>query len=438
MAVNTELLRLGPLAYSVKRKASPKQWKKIVTDAHTKGYTVDSYLNQSIPNEFKARTKESLKKQATTTLNEAYKPAEKMLDERESRISALASKRKQDNEFYMDWLTRARGQMQTSANAADQALRESAQATYDDALAAHQANIAQAADRLTQQPGNVSSRDELLKQVADQPEFKRHLDLINSQRNQIDSDAGNNARHRAAADANVIAQQAAIQAAQASETWKSLTEVADDKLKVQMEKGAAIADQINRLLGQEIEKAGANRDFAAVLEKLDIQGQTLDLKTLQEQFDQKDALADNDLNAQKLAETKRRNKVLEDIANAQLDLSAENVRLGWYKARKQAYDRKNKGKSGATKYEDTAQGRFDTAYGSLSETLHAEGKSATHVARNPISYENLLVKSGLSRELARRVVRAYVATGAKGGRKGKSPGDYRTYGMNPYDPKPRG
>jgi len=442
--VNPDQFRLGPISQTVKRRAKPAQWKKIVKDAHAKGFTVESYLDQSVPNEYKARTKESLKKQATTTLAGAYAPAEKLLGEREGRINALSAKRKLDNEFYMDWLTKTRSSMQASASASDQALRASAQKIHDDAVAAHQAGIQQAADQLMQQPGNVTNRDELVKSLEISPENVRRLELINNQRTAIEGDAANAGRHRAAQDANVIAQQAAVQAAQASETWKSLTEVADDKLKLQMEKGAGVAEEISRLLNQEIEKAGANRDFDAVSEKLGLQGRELSLKTLVEEDKAQDRDTDNELNALKLEETKRRNKTLEDIANLQLDQSAERIRVSWYTARKNAYNKKNGGKG--VKYEDTAEGRYNTYYAKLAESRipTKDGQSdralsPDDVKKNPVSWERKLVAEGLTQAMARKIVQAFIngrVVKHKDGKKTVRAGAAPAFKVT--DPKPRG
>lgn len=440
--VNPDSFRLGPISQTVKRRASPAQWKKIVKDAHAKGFAVESYLDRSVPNEYKARTKESLKKQATTTLATAYAPAEKLLGERESRINALSAKRKMDNEFYMDWLTKTRSSMQASASASEQALRASAQKIHDDAVAAHQAGIQQAADGLMRQPGNVTSREELVKSLEISPENIRRLELINNQRTTIEADSNNQQRHRAAQDANVIAQQAAVQAAQSAETWKSLTEVADDKLKIQMEKGASVAEEISRLLNQEIDKAGANRDFNAVAQKLGLQGQELNLKTLVEEDKAKDRNTDNALNADKLTETLRRNKALETIENLKLNQSAERIRVSWYTARKSAYEKKNGGKG--VKYEDTAEGRYNTYYAKLAETRVPDGDKdrplrPADVAKNPVSYERKLVAEGLTEAMARKIVKAFVSgavTKFENGKKVTRAGAAPAFKVT--DPKPRG
>jgi len=432
--VNPDAFRLGPISQAVKRKATKKQWKRIVTDAHAKGFAVESYLDRSVPNEYKARTRESLKKQATTTLTEAYKPAEKLLNERETRINALAGKRKQDNEFYLDWLTKSRGNMQVSANAATETLRASAQKIHDDAKAAHEASIQQGADRLMQQPGNVTAREELVKQLEISPDNIRRLELINNQRQQIESNAANTQKHMAAQDANVIAQQAAVQAQQASEAWKALTEAADDKLKIQMEKGSAIADEIQRLLGQEIDKAGANRDFAAVTEKLGIQGETLDLKKIIEASKAADRDADNSRADDALAETQRRNAALEEIANAKLDQGAERIKLGWYSAKKRAYESSRKSKGGkGPKYEDTAEGRYNTYYAKLAGYRFKDGRPLrpSDVSKNPISWQNKLIAEGLTPVMAQRVIKAFIGGRAPGDKAGAPPA------FKVGDPKPR-
>lgn len=429
--INPDQFRLGPISMAVKKRAKPEQWRRIVKDAHAKGYTVESYLDRSVPNEYKSRTQTSLREQAKKTVASAYAPAQKELSDREKRITALQAKRKSDNEFYTDWLTRTRGAMQASSDAATQKMRDSAKAIYDDQITLHKSALQQAADRLTQQPGTVSSRDQLLQSVSDQPDMQRQLGLIANQRADIERSAGNASIRTATAEANVLAQQAAMQAAAASESFKALREVADDKDKLLLQMAGDTAEEVSRLLDKEISKAGANRDFNALTEKLDIQGETLDLKKVIANANILDDEADNARADEELAETKRRNSVLESIASSKLDLSGQRLKLDWYKARKAAYEKKSKGKGGP-KYEDTAEGRYYRAYGGLASFRKANGDPLrpSEVAKNPVSWQNRLISEGLTPKMARKVVQAFI-NGRVGDRAGAPPA-FKT-----GDPKPR-
>lgn len=433
--VNPEVFRLGPISQAVKKKASPKQWKRIVKDAHTKGFTVESYLDRSVPDAYKSRTQTSIRKQATSTVATAYQPAEKALDDREARLKAVQDKRAKDNEFYRDWLAKSTAAMQASSDTATQMLRDSGKQLHDDQIANYQQSLQSAADRAMQQPGNVSSREEIVKALETTPEFERGLSLINNQRAEIERVGSTRSTHRAAQSANVLATQAAREAAQASETFKALGEVAEGRSKLAFERGAATADEISRLLNQELDKAGANRDFGALASKLNIQQDTLDLKALVAEANIADDNADNANDAATLRETQRRNRVLEGIASAKLGQSDARLRLDWYKAKKAAAEAKGGKGKGGTKYEDSAEGRYYTGYATLASTRVNGGKDPlrpSQVAKNPASWENRLMAEGYTQAMARKIVRAFI-----GGRNGDRAGAPPAYDQK-RDPKPRG
>jgi hypothetical protein len=78
-------------------------WQKIVALAHKRGFTVAGAVSGN-PTPLKERTNGYLLKQAKKHGRKSYDPTLKQLDTQQTQLSALADKRKADNESYQQWL----------------------------------------------------------------------------------------------------------------------------------------------------------------------------------------------------------------------------------------------------------------------------------------------------------------------------------------------
>lgn len=417
-----EEIRLGSIAASYKRKVSPQQWKALVAEAHKRGFSINSFLDPSLPDPLKQRTKESITKQATDTVTTAYAPALKMLTDREEMIKAIDSKRASDNKYYQDWLATKFAELNTSQGKADEMLKAQVAKTHAETAAAYQSLGGNIAATATSVPGTVSDpgQSTAINQGVGNS-AQRALGSSEVQSNFINEAVAQRAQDRANAQANLYAQQAAADAKRVSETWKALKEVGDTRQSILLEQGGKIADEISRLLDNEVSKAQSNRDY------------NLTAATLN--FRQEDAAAKNAINAGRAAETARHNSVAEQLAAArvkiaqgQLDVSEGQLDLGWYKAR-----HAGKGKKGTGTASDDPQSRFETAYYGLSIASRgkdSKGKTLRYDAKYIRGHRNeviagLINKFHITREMAERVIRAY----AMHDYSGSDPGSFKLYGQ---------
>lgn len=263
-------LLLGSTAAATKRAATPPQWRKIVKTAHGRGYSVNSFLSDT-PNALKERTPQSLKAQAVQTISAAYAPAEADLKSRDARTTALDDKRKRDNAAYNEWLDTQQRRLASDAASADQALAD------------HQAGIqqhlndsitqakAESAASLAATPGNVSdpAQSNALNERA-AAERARGGGLFAAGAERSAEQGHENAKQVALAGANNTAYMAAQDAKRVSDTFKSLSDVADARTKLKLSKAADSTKEVGRLLDQEISKANSNRDYNVLLDKLDV------------------------------------------------------------------------------------------------------------------------------------------------------------------------
>lgn len=411
--MNTDVFTLGPNAAAIKRRVGPARWQRLVQTARRRGVTIDSFLDPSIPNPLKARTKSSLTKQAYDTVAKSYAPAEQQLTQQEGRIKAISDKRALDNQYYLNWLTSRQATMATHAQAAESALLDAARGTAAQTpqdYAAVQQRLQQGA---AQTPGNVSNPAQATAFDLT-PEAKRAIDRASSAVGQTADHIALAGSMRDAATANDFAFMASQEAKRTADTWAALHDVADSRTKLELQRGQDAAKEIARLLDQEISKANANRDYAAAAARLGISQQNADV-----------ALGQLNLGKQRLGHTIANDAAKLDIQRAKLAVDQDRAALGWYKAKHPTH------KNGQGAKSANPQDRFEYGYavlGSSTRDVTKGGKTkSVHIDAGYVSkHQNEIISqvqaaTKLSRKMATLIVRAYIL------HNGSDPGTYGQY-----------
>jgi hypothetical protein len=312
-------LTLGPTAAAVKAKVSHAQWRRIVKAAHKKGFAVDSFLQSDLPDPLKLRTRTSLRREAGKNVATAYAPAEAELTDRERRIANLDSKRKADNEYYLNWLKTKSGELEASAKGA-QALYDSRQGEIRTQLQGEIAAARNTAGQVSLAQGGVVSDPSQSTALANPGESIRATERLAAEQTLGNQQSLTNQGHLAFASAASFALMAAEDAKRSARTWESMQDLADDKHKLTFAKAADSQKEVARLLEGEVAKAGSNREYLAALDKLDITRDTLNLKGKTERSksrDRKDVLA----------EKKRHNQALETATTEANALKGDTNKL---------------------------------------------------------------------------------------------------------------
>jgi hypothetical protein len=263
-----ERIKLGPTAYSVKQKVTPAAWRTIVRTAHKKGYTVSGELSDA-PNALKERLPSSLRTQAAKEVSSAFKPAGQELDLEATQASNLRTKRLDDETTYNNWLAQ-----QTSNSAA---AAQKAQQDYQDFVDKNSGAAQTAAAQLMDAARARSNAGAL----ADQSGAVALGAAQDSLNNTVNS-AQNAAAAAHANEPQVATTMAAIQAAVQGQHSRMVSGIEGDysktkgtidqnRLKLSSDRAQAILGRYSDLLGKEIDKANANRNF-------EVEAQTLNLK----------------------------------------------------------------------------------------------------------------------------------------------------------------
>ena len=437
--VNVAKLTMSPAAYQIKRRATKKQWHRIVAKAKRRGVTVDALLDQSVPGPLKDRTRESLRKQATNTINEVYKPAELELTQRESRVRAVDEKRARDNQYYLDWLKGRSDAMTIAARQADTTLRDTQRQIVDDAAAHTQAVQQEMMQAAAAQAGNVSNPGQAAAfNISD--DAARNNALLAASREATNQTIGTGERRQSELDASNFAQIAALEAKRQADTWSKLSDIGDSGEKLKLQKAADAAQEVARLLDQNQANAQGNREAQVVAQRLGV-----DLAGVRQR--ERDSRRDARTAADRLDETRRNNRANlrlrqrqqrfdESIANAKLDIDQGKLNLGWYKA-KHPGSSGGSGKGTGLKSKNP-QDRFEYGY-ALVATSVRQGKprkdgtypniryNAKWVSENQDLVKRQLIKEGFSARMAKTIVTAFMQ------KDGKDPGDVALYRPERHD-----
>lgn len=267
-------LTLGPTAAGVRKQVSRKQWRQIVTAAHKQGFAVDSFLDPSIPGPLKQRTPKYLSQQATSMVKSAYAPAYKELSQREASVKAISDKRAADNQYYNNWLNSQHQALDTAARASDQALVATAQSVQATTGAAYDQAKQGAIQQLSQLPGTVSDFKGANALGAIDAAKGTAVGQVGATGQQALASVGTAEGMRQLASANDFATIAALESKRVGDQWGAMNDLGSERLKLGASESGDISKAVQDALNQEVTKAQSNRDFGAVMQKLDLQGQS--------------------------------------------------------------------------------------------------------------------------------------------------------------------
>lgn len=422
-------LGLSPEVAAIKAKATPKQWAQIRHAAHKRGLSVAGYVSGQ-PAAMREALPSALKQQAMDTIASVYKPAEADLSARERRVKAIDEKRHNDNQSYLQWLQGQSAKMTADAKLADQLLVDRQKGIQQQTTDAYAQLHQQAATAAASHQGVVSDPTESTA-MDFTDEGKRAEGLIATARESTTNMIDSNAKLAATAAANNFAHIASLEAKRASDTWGALSDVADERTKLQLQKGADAAKEVARLLDQEITKAQSNREFGAALQKLGIQAQTLQFN--KDKFSKQFGLEKSKfaLELKKFMHQAHIDRLKIGIDERRLQQDANqfdrSLAVKWYVAKHPASSRNQGGKKYDIKGNN--QYAFDTAVASIiSGTYRPHGSKKTrsinhsYVAQNPNAMiATLMTQLGVTRRMATAAVRAFLNKGSA------DPGDYTRY-----------
>lgn len=336
--------RLGALAAAYKKKASPDQWKKIVGDAHARGFAVNTFLDTSTPDALKPRTQEGIRKQALSTVSAAFAPAEQALTDQEKRAQALAEKRRQDNATYNEWLTAKQAELAAHDQAAQAAIQTQQQQIAQETAGA----LGQMKDQLTQHAaqtfGNVSDPSQA-KAFDFSNEAQRNHDMVAEARRQTTNAIGNANEHESAMAQSNLAFAGNREAKRQDDLNATMTGIGGERAKLGSDKAAEIAKQIAGLISDETTKASANRDYGLAADRLGVQSDAINQRAQAAELastDRNSALAERKRAAQAReaqARVNERNRKMDSDRKYQEDVKEHGrkaakerylVRIGYY------------------------------------------------------------------------------------------------------------
>lgn len=288
------------------------------------------------PGALKAKSFKSMKKQAKKTVNPGFKAPLHDIKSQTKSTLAYDEKRAADNQFYLDWLDSTSKQMAAHARAADLDLQTRQQQMQDSAATALQAMRDELVQNAPNEGSTVTNPNQALSfDLSD--EAQRGLSQIANERNRTSQDVLSGAQTANAQRQSNFALMAASDANRQADTSKRLAELGDTKIKIKMERAAARATEVARLLDQEISKAESriNMKNLAAQTALQLRAQRLEKKKFR--FDKREALklaneeirhnkATESIDEDTLAETIRSN--LADEKLAKLDLKADKQEAG--------------------------------------------------------------------------------------------------------------
>ena len=197
---------------------------------------------------------QELRRQAMATIRAIYKPGFKQLARDERRLKAIHAKRAADNKYYLNWLTKESEKLGAHAEAADSALLATGQDIQQDLEGAYEGlrdqleASGQAAPGVVSNAGQATAFDvtaeatRAQRQVAS--ERQRSADLIRGNTEVAGTVRASNFAVMAAAEANRVA-----------DMWEGMSKIGDAKTELRLQRGAAAAKEVARLLDREIEKA---------------------------------------------------------------------------------------------------------------------------------------------------------------------------------------
>lgn len=271
-----DVIKYGSEAAGVKASVSPNMWRKIVALANKRGFTVAGAVSGN-PTPLKERTNGYLLKQAQKLVGQSYDPTLKQLDSQQSQLTALADKRKADNESYQQWLLGKQAQYNTQAAAAHQQYQSYLDGLKSQTQASHEQAQTDATAAVQGQPGTVSdlSQSTALKGLS--ADTTRATGLVDNARQQTAAMLPSFEMRQDARQQAVVGQGQAAEAKRTSDLNTGLQQLSDQRFKVLAAKAQDTFKTYFDSLNQQVDIANSNRNFGAAADKLGLDQQKLQL-----------------------------------------------------------------------------------------------------------------------------------------------------------------
>lgn len=260
-----DVVRYGSELASLKRN-KPKQFKKLRKIARARGVTLPSLVSGAPPS-LQEKSAAGIRRQASNTIRQAYKPMRQELNRRERAAEALRTKQAADQVEYEKWLDGELGKLGAQAHAADQALDTAQERTRSELVSAQAQASTQLAQRL-QAAGLISNADDSTAMQAVAEGQQHSLERESNARAYTDE------LQKLGSDSitSSLAMLAATAATRRSEDATALTErsaqIAADRQQMRGQQAADAADLRMQLRGVNRENAGANREFSLAMSQL--------------------------------------------------------------------------------------------------------------------------------------------------------------------------
>lgn len=236
---------------------------------HPSGVAPKPAKAAAAPSPLAPLSNQQITKQATNTITKAYAPSYTNLNQQQTAAQAIQDKRESDNKYYQDWLA---GQQQLLQGHADDVNRQLTQQNQALLGAQNQLYSGQAGTLIgdaNARAGNVTnnSQSNSFGNELAQYQSANEQSLGNSVQMANNIMATNNSALTASgANAQGILQAGRDKQLAAFQT--AMTNIANQRSKLQLTQGADIAKEITRLQGVEVSKAQSNRNFIALEQKL--------------------------------------------------------------------------------------------------------------------------------------------------------------------------
>lgn len=214
---------------------------------------------------------QQIQQQAKNTVASSYKPAYQNLNQQQTQANNIAAKREADNKYYLAWLDSQGAALQAHADAANATLQGLEQQLTGNQAQQFAALPGQLIDAAGARAGNVSNE-------ANANAFGRYLspqlqantqDLHGAAAGALAA-TGNTTDILGSARANAAAVVEAGRDKQMSDLNTALTNIANERSKLQSSETGDIAKEIARLQGVEVSKAEYNQNYATAAQKLGI------------------------------------------------------------------------------------------------------------------------------------------------------------------------
>lgn len=225
--------------------------------------------SSQIPNYLAPQSPQAIRRQATTSVAAAYKPAQQDLNHQEKQAKAISDKRSADNKYYLAWLDTQEQALQAHADASNTQLvgMEQGFAQQQQQLFGGQASTLAAGANA--RAGNVSnnaqstafgqslSQNQALNTASLASKSQAGLETVGRDQSLLDAVRLNNGAFMSAAEQKQI-----------SDLQTTLSSIASARTKLGSAQAADTQKEEARLGGIEIQKAQSNRAYATALQQL--------------------------------------------------------------------------------------------------------------------------------------------------------------------------